>query len=157
VHAVLAGADGGGVPGALRLGALAVALGAAAASLGALGTRLRCPRPAAAAIACGVLWAAATGVWWADDAAERLPLDRRSRLRQAVLRVDWVTSAAYGAGYDRLRAGDVYAKTTIGTLALEPPRPVDTALWWGAVAAFAGLGASLLRRPVAVVARGTTS
>jgi hypothetical protein len=148
VHAVAGSAVGASASGAPALAVLGLGAGGAAAALSALGARLGCPDPAASAVACAVLWAAGAAVWWVDDAAGRLPVERRPALRQAVLRVDWMTAAAYSAAsYDRLRSGDVYARTTIGTLSLETPRAGEVAAAWGALAGVAALGARVRRAP----------
>jgi hypothetical protein len=149
LHAVLASTHGAPLVGALALVTLSLAVGFAASALAALGRRSSCPAPAAGAVAAAILWTAAMGVWWVDGVAARVPPARRGALRQAVLRLDFVTAAAYGpAAFDRLRSPAVYEATTVGSLALRAPTVPDTSALWAGFAAAAGL-ASLAagRRP----------
>jgi hypothetical protein len=147
VHAALAASHGAPAGGALALVALGAGVGAAAAALAALGRPLACPRVAAGVVAAAVLWTAGAGVLWVDDVASRLEPERRGDLRQAVLRLDYVTAAAYGpADYDRLRSPALYEGTTIASLAMTPPRALDTAAIWGGFGAVTALAAAGARR-----------
>jgi hypothetical protein len=160
VHAVVGG--GNGVTGMVAIAAITASIATAAAGLAAFGRSASCPAAAAGAIAAIVLWIACGAVWWADRAAALLPLDRRGEIRQAVLDIDPLTSAAYGAAnYRRLHDPEVYEGTTIATSAVIPPSPWQTALLWGATGAlFLGLSAVVRRvgaaRPPAVSAEVAT-
>lgn len=108
--------------------------------LATLGRSLRCPDPGAAICALVVVLAGLTAIRWVDPAAERLSLDRRANFRQAVLRADLATAAAYDvAGYDRLHAPDIYEDTTIASLPLALPEVLPCAAAWGGVGLAFGL------------------
>jgi len=155
-HAALAGTSRGAPGGAVALAGLGVAVAVASAGLAALGRRLGCPAAVAGGIAAAVLGVASGGVWWADRLAERVDLERRGEVRQAVLRIDPLLAAAYAAsGYDRLRSPAVYEGTTVASSAVTPPTAADTACLWAAtglaLAGLAVLGPRRARRGVGEV------
>jgi hypothetical protein len=151
-HAAVAAAVGRPASGALPLVLPALGAGVAAAGIAALGRAFACPAAAAGAVAAAVLWTACGGLWWADRFAERLPLDARPAVRQAVLTLDPFTAAAYGAAdLDRLRLPDVYDQTTIATVAVSPPTPLENGAWWTAVGLLTSAASVLVRRPPAKI------
>ena len=147
-HLLLAAAHGSGAGGAFAVAVLCAGVATAAFGLAAAGRAVRCPAPAAAAVATAVLWPARGRLWRADELAEAVPRERRYAVRDAVLRVDPFTAAAYGAaGFDRLHAPDVYAETTIASLTMEPPPVFGTAAWWGVAGLLFAAGAAAVSRP----------
>jgi len=150
----------GALLGAFTVGAAAAGLAWGVASLG---RALRCPDPGAAISALIVVTAGLTALRWVDPAAERLPAERRAAWRQAVLRADLATAAAYEvAGYDRLHAPDVYDATTIASLPLALPELTPCAAAWASVGVgLGGLGGAIglvrRRRAVRATSHGTSA
>lgn len=144
VHGVL----GGGLAGALRLGALALGVGTAAGGLALLGLRLGAPRSTAGVIATSVPVLAMLGLFWADPVGDRLPAGERFAFKQAVLHLDAATAAAFGAaGFDRFHDTRVYQEVDLATEAVRAPDAVPTGLAWFILGlACAGAAALLPRR-----------
>lgn len=138
----------GGPPGgAFALGAVCAGCACATAGLRALGRGIRCPEPAAGAVALLVLALAGSSVWWVDRIAEVLPPGVRGPLRQAVVRADPVTAIAYdAAGHERLHAQDVYEGTVVATTPVVPPDAGEVAWAYGGVGALALVLSAVLGR-----------
>gem|GEM_PF-5850799 len=127
---------------------MCVGCACATAGLRALGRGIRCPEPAAGAVAALVLSLAGSGVWWVDRVAEVLPPGVRGPLRQAVVRADPVTAIAYDvAGYERLHAHDVYEGTVVATTPVVPPDASEVAGAYGGAGALALVLAAAIGRP----------
>ena len=129
---------------------LALSAGVATTGLARLGRSLRAPDPGVAICAFLVLVAGSSSLRFMDPLLERVPIERRSALRQAALRADLATTAAYDvAGHDRLHEPSVYEETTIASVPVELPDGPTAALGWGSVGVFAGglgSGIAALRR-----------
>lgn len=121
--------------------ALACASGVATLGLASLGRALRCPDPGAGVVAGLVLLAGLLALGWVDAVAEEVRPEARTAVRQAVLRADLATAAAYDvARHDRLHEPAIYDTSTIASLPVELPRALPAAAGW---AAAGGLGLSL--------------
>jgi hypothetical protein len=145
---LLSGASPGEALGAC---ALVAAHAGAAAGLASLGRAVGAGAVGAGAASAAVLAVALQGLFWADVAAERLPLDRRWAFRQSVLHLDGATALAYdAAAFDRMHHPPVYANVPLASSTFERPHGPTTALVWGTVglcaAGVAALVADLGRR-----------
>ncbi len=118
-----------------------------ASGLSALGRRVGAPGVAAGAVAASVLWVAMLGLYWADPLSEHVPLALRRGVRQAVLYVDPVLAASYGAaGHDRLHDPDVYFEVPLASSLIQAPDARTTGLTWTAVGLLSWAAALVGRR-----------
>ncbi len=129
VHGVAAG-----FAGAPALGWLVACVGGAVAGAAAFGDALGNSRPASGAVAALLLCTAMTATFWADDAAAHVPAKQRQEVRQAIVHIDPLMAAAYGAAdHDRLHDADVYNALPLASALIERPSPLPTGALWLAV------------------------
>ncbi len=134
---------------ALTQGALLVGVALAAGGLAALGRGVGAGWVGAGAVGLALVCVAMSGLFWADDLAAGVPLERRPALRQAVLHLDPATAAAYAEpGFDRLRSRpEIYRDVPLASTLIAAPQPAHTAAAWLLLAAALAGAARLCPRP----------
>ncbi len=120
-----------GTDGAFALAVLVAGSGAASSGLAAVGRAIGASALPCGALGAAVVWAAMSGVFWADDVAASLPYGKQHAFRQAVLHADAATACAYGvAHFDRLHDPVVYARARLAETLLTRPDPLPTGALW---------------------------
>ncbi|MDJ0973756.1 MAG: hypothetical protein QNJ98_04795 [Planctomycetota bacterium] len=129
-----------GVAGAPALLWLVLAVGMAAAGMAAFGAAIGTSRVAGGVVAVLLLAVGMTALFWADDVARELPVEKRREARQAIVYIDLLLACAYGAAdHDRLHDTEVYDAVPMASDLIEPPSPLPTgAVWLGVGLALAG-------------------
>lgn len=122
---------------ALAQAALLVGVALAAGGLAAVGRRVGAGWLGAGAVGLALVCVAMSGLFWADELAAGVALERRPALRQAVLHLDPATAAAYAEpGFDRLRSRpEIYRDVPLASTLIAAPEPLHTAVAWLVLAA----------------------